>query len=64
AVHDQMPVSGQSDIEVTSLGTDGASKNETTGELVWKMDLNAGEKKDVTFRYKVKYPKDKNIVVE
>ena len=64
AVHDQMPVSGQSDIEVTSLGTDGALKNETTGELVWKMDLNAGEKKDVTFRYKVKYPKDKNIVVE
>ncbi len=64
AVHDQMPVSGQSDIEVTSLGTDGAPKNETTGELVWKMDLNAGEKKDVTFRYKVKYPKDKNIVVE
>lgn len=64
AVHDQMPVSGQSDIEVTSLGTDGASKNETTGELIWKMDLNAGEKKDVTFRYKVKYPKDKNIVVE
>ena len=64
AVHDQMPVSGQSDIEVTSLGVDGASKNETTGELTWKMDLNAGEKKDVTFRYKVKYPKDKNIVVE
>ena len=64
AVHDQMPVSGQSDIEVTSLGIDGASKNETTGELIWKMDLNAGEKKDVTFRYKVKYPKDKNIVVE
>ena len=64
SIHDQVPVSGQSDIEVTTTGTDGASKNESTGELIWKMNLGAGEKKDVTFRYKVKYPKDKNIVVE
>ena len=64
SIHDQIPVSGQSDIEVTQVDISGASKNNETGELVWKMNLKPSEQKDVVLKYKVKYSKDKNICIE
>jgi hypothetical protein len=38
--------------------------NAETGEVKWKLNMKAGEKKDMELRYKVKYPKDKTLTIE
>lgn len=60
-VEDQVPVSRNSQIEVTVLDVDGAKYNKDTGKLVWEMNLQPNETKKVVFKYEVKYPKDKTI---
>lgn len=60
-VEDQVPVSQNSQIEVTVLDVAGAKYNKDTGKLVWEMSLQPNETKKVAFKYEVKYPKDKTI---
>ncbi|WKZ59004.1 MAG: DUF4139 domain-containing protein [Cyclobacteriaceae bacterium] len=60
-VEDQVPVSRNSQIEVTVLDIGGAKYNKDTGKLVWEMNLQPNETKKVVFKYEVKYPKDKTI---
>lgn len=60
-VEDQIPVSQNTQIEVTALDTGGAQYNTVTGKLNWNMSINANETKKVTFRYEVKYPKDRQV---
>lgn len=60
-VEDQVPVSRNSQIEVTVLDVAGAKYNKDTGKLVWEMNLQPNETKKVVFKYEVKYPKDKTI---
>lgn len=60
-VEDQVPVSQNSQIEVTVLDVAGAKYNKDTGKLVWEMNLQPNETKKVVFKYEVKYPKDKTI---
>jgi uncharacterized protein (TIGR02231 family) len=59
---DQFPLSGIKEVEVKLDEDGGASVNEETGVLTWKMDLKPGESKKIRFSYTVKYPKDKRIV--
>ncbi|WEK38089.1 MAG: DUF4139 domain-containing protein [Candidatus Pseudobacter hemicellulosilyticus] len=58
---DQFPISSNKDIEVELLQQDGASVNNETGILTWKLDLAPGEVKKVRISYSVKYPKEKTI---
>jgi TonB-dependent SusC/RagA subfamily outer membrane receptor len=58
---DQYPLSTNKDIEVELLQHDGASVNEETGILTWKLELAPGEVKKYRISYSVKYPKDKVI---
>jgi uncharacterized protein (TIGR02231 family) len=60
-VEDQVPVSANSQIEVTVTDTGTARYDKTTGKLVWELSLQPNETKKVQFKYEVKYPKDKVI---
>jgi uncharacterized protein (TIGR02231 family) len=61
SVEDQVPVSKNSQIEVTVLDVAGAKYNKETGKLVWDMDLQPNESRKIVFKYEVKYPKDKQV---
>jgi uncharacterized protein (TIGR02231 family) len=61
AVEDQVPVSQNSQIEVTVTDGGGARYNKDTGKLIWNMVLQPNETKKVVFKYEVKYPKDKQV---
>lgn len=58
-VEDQIPVSSNSQIEVTTLDTGGARYTKETGKLIWDFELPASGSKKMVFKYEVKYPKDK-----
>lgn len=60
-VEDQVPVSSNSQIEVTVSDLGGARYNKTTGKLSWELSLQPNETKKMQFKYEVKYPKDKQL---
>jgi uncharacterized protein (TIGR02231 family) len=60
-VEDQVPVSQNSQIEVTVTDVGGTRYNKDTGKLIWNMELQPNETKKVVFKYEVKYPKDKVV---
>ena len=60
-VEDQIPISADKEIEVKMMNNGGASFDETTGKLTWKLTLDAEQSQSVRFSFEVKYPKDKII---
>lgn len=60
-IEDQVPVSQDSQIEVTVLDVAGAKHNKNTGKLTWELDVAPSETKKVAFKFEVKYPKDRLI---
>ncbi len=56
-VEDQIPVSQNSQIEITLVDVGGAQRDVNTGKLTWKLDLQPNETKKVTYKFEVKYPK-------
>jgi uncharacterized protein (TIGR02231 family) len=60
-VEDQLPVSQNSQIEVTPVDVGGAKHNVNTGKLVWNLDLQPNETKKLTYKFEVKYPKDQQV---
>lgn len=60
-VEDQVPISQNNQIEVALLDTGSASYNKDTGKLNWTWTLQPSETKKTTFKFEVKYPKDKPI---
>lgn len=60
-IEDQVPVSKNSLIEVNVIDAGGSQWNRETGKLVWTWTLQPSENKKATFRFEVKYPKDKMI---
>ena len=60
-IEDQVPVTQNSQIEVTVLDTNGAKYNALTGKLLWNLNVQPNETQKVIFRYEVKYPKDRQI---
>jgi hypothetical protein len=63
-IEDQYPVSEKKSVEVTLLDYSGAKNDEKAGKLTWEMQLQPGEKKVLTYKYSVKYPKDISLEVE
>lgn len=61
-VYDQVPLSNQKDIEVKIEEMSGAQYNSETGEIKWTLTLAPGETVKKRLAFKVKYPKDKQIV--
>jgi uncharacterized protein (TIGR02231 family) len=63
-VRDQVPVSTHADMQISVEERSGASYDENTGMLVWRMELTAGQTAERNFRYTVRYPADKKVIVE
>ncbi len=60
-IFDQIPISKNSDIEVTTDNLGGAGLDSEKGHLRWVLKLKETESKRLRFEYTVKYPKNKNI---
>ena len=59
----QIPVSGNSNIEITSE-LDGGTLKASTGEVSWKLNVEPSGTAKKTLSYKVKYPKDWDLNIE
>ena len=61
-LYDQVPLSNQKDIEVKIEEMSGAQYNSETGEIKWTLTLAPGETVKKRLAFKVKYPKDKQVM--
>lgn len=62
-VEDQFPLSTMKEVEVDRIEHGEAELNDETGKLKWVIQLEAGKEKKVDFKYSVKYPKSKIIML-
>lgn len=60
-VEDQIPISSNTDIEITLTDKDGATADTEKGKLTWEINLKPNETKKIRFGYQVKSAKDKNL---
>lgn len=61
---DQVPISQDSDIEVTIDEISGANHNLTSGLLYWIVNLQPGQMATYKLGFTIKYPKDKKITIQ
>ncbi|MBS2098348.1 DUF4139 domain-containing protein [Carboxylicivirga linearis] len=61
---DQVPVSTLEEIEVIVSNSSGAKQNIITGEMKWQFTLDPLKSKELQLKYSVKYPKNRNLVIE
>jgi uncharacterized protein (TIGR02231 family) len=68
AIQDQLPVSENEEIQVEMLpATTAPTTTDVHGKrgvLEWLLDVRPGEVKDVTFAWRLRWPKDKSIVMQ
>ena len=62
-IADQFPVSTEKEIQVERGETKGAKAEEKTGNISWTISLNPKEEIIKSLEYKVKYPKDKKLIL-
>jgi len=60
-VEDQIPVSQNNQIEVTVVDVGGARQDTYSGKLTWKLNLKPAESKKLSYKFEVKYPKDRRV---
>jgi uncharacterized protein (TIGR02231 family) len=60
-VEDQIPVSSNNQIEITTQDLGGSKYNKDTGKLVWEFNLQPNETRKVVYKFEIKYPKDRII---
>jgi uncharacterized protein (TIGR02231 family) len=63
-VKDQIPISVNSSIEVTSEELGGGTLDPVTGIVTWEITLAPGGQQKLTLRYEVKYPKAERIILD
>lgn len=63
-VYDQIPVTTTKEIQVETIDISGGKMNNDTGKVEWDLKLNPNEMKELIIKYSVKYPKDKNVIIE
>lgn len=63
-LQDQIPVSENSNITVTTEELSGGQLDKTTGIVVWQLQLQPNEQREFIVHYRVKYPKSRHLVVE
>ena len=63
-VKDQIPISVNSSIEVTSEELSGGTLDPVTGIVTWEITLAPGGQQKLTLRYEVKYPKAERIILD
>ncbi|MBE6286683.1 MAG: mucoidy inhibitor MuiA family protein [Mediterranea massiliensis] len=63
-IQDQIPVSQNSSITVTTENLSGGQLNKENGIITWNLSLSAGQKHELELVYKVRYPKDRRLIIE
>lgn len=63
-LRDQIPVSENSNITVTTEELSGGQMDKTTGIVEWQLQLQPNEQREYIVAYKVKYPKSRWLNVE
>jgi len=63
-IFDQVPVSTLEEIKVDISETSGAKHNTETGEIKWDFSIDPNESKNFELNYTVKYPKNRNLILE
>jgi uncharacterized protein (TIGR02231 family) len=63
-IKDQIPISSNSSITVQTEELSGGKYNEQTGYVTWDLNLKPNETKEIIITYSVKYPKDRNIILD
>jgi uncharacterized protein (TIGR02231 family) len=61
---DQIPVSSNSEITVEGTELSGGKLNSTTGLVTWDFTLAPQQSREIVLTYTVRYPKDKEIILE
>lgn len=57
-IQEQLPLSKSRSVEISYETLPAASYDESTGELLWKINLAGGEKTSLKLNYQVRYPAD------
>lgn len=60
-VQDQLPITQNSEIEINTLELSKGKINSRTGIIEWKYTIKPKGKKDIQFKYEVKYDKTQNL---
>lgn len=60
-IEDQIPVSMNSQIEVSLLDGGGAKYSAANGKLVWEITLKPNETRRLFYHFEVKFPKDRTL---
>ena len=63
-VKDQIPVSVNSSIEVTTGELSGGVVDPVTGIVTWEITLAPGGQQKLSLRYEVKYPKSERVILD
>ena len=63
-LQDQIPVSQNSNITVTTEELSGGQLDKSTGIVVWQLQLQPNEQREFIVQYRVKYPKSRRLTVE
>lgn len=63
-LQDQIPVSENSNITVTTEELSGGQLDKSTGIVVWQLQLQPNEQREFIVQYRVKYPRSRHLVVE
>lgn len=61
---DQVPVSKYQEIEVVADKLLTGNRNDDDGTVEWKLIMDPNETKELELNYLVRYPKNKNVIVE
>jgi uncharacterized protein (TIGR02231 family) len=60
-IEDQIPISQDTDIEVSEDELSGGELDKPTGKITWKTEITSAAKIEKILKYTVKYPKEKTI---
>jgi uncharacterized protein (TIGR02231 family) len=63
-IEDQIPVTTNGEIVIETINTDKANYDKTTGKLVWTLNLKTKATDKYTYSFKIKYPKDRNVILQ
>lgn len=63
-LQDQVPISNDEKIVVETLSISDGEMDKETGKIVWEIDLAPKEIEEIIIEYKVKYPKDRFLIID
>jgi len=61
---DQIPVTTNSEIEISDVELNGGKLDAETGKVTWNLNLSPGEQVEKILSYTLKHPKNKHLVID